>query len=52
MASTMQADYTWDEAAIDEMKAQRFLDKTHNRRRDEHTRYVEARAMHEALAGK
>jgi hypothetical protein len=48
----MKSDYIWNEAEIDLMKKQRFLDKTHNRRRDEHTKYIECRAMYEAMAGK
>jgi hypothetical protein len=49
MASTMKNDFIWDEEEIDFMKQQRLLDKTHNRRRDEHTHYIERRAMYEAM---
>jgi hypothetical protein len=49
VASTMKDDYTWDEGEIDFMKAQRFLDKAHHRRRDGHTRYVECRALYDAM---
>ena len=52
LTSTMKDDYIYDEAEIDFMKQQRFLDKTHNRRRDEHTKYVECRALYEAMMGK
>lgn len=51
MQSTMKDDFIWDEAEIDLMKQQRFLDKVHNRRRDEHTRYVECRARYDAMMG-
>jgi hypothetical protein len=50
--STMKTDYIWDEEEIEYMKAQRMLDKRFNRRRDEHTQYVEARAFYEAMMGK
>ena len=49
LASTMKADFVWDEEEIDFMKQQRFLDKTHNRRRDAHTHYVECRAKYDAM---
>jgi hypothetical protein len=52
VVSTMKEDFIWDEEEIDLMKAQRFLDKTHNRRRDEHTKYIECRALYEHMMGK
>jgi hypothetical protein len=50
--STMKDDYIWNEEEIEFMKAQRMLNKPFNRRRDEHTRYMEARAFYEAMMGK
>lgn len=51
LQSTMKDDFVWDEAEIDFMKQQRFLDKVHHRRRDEQTRYVECRARYDAMMG-
>ena len=47
--SVMKEDFVWDEEEIDFMKQQRFLDKTHNRRRDAHTHFVECRALYDAM---
>lgn len=50
--STMKNDFVWDEEEIEYMKKQRMLDKTFNRRRDEHTHYMECRAFYESMMGK
>lgn len=50
--STMKDDFIWNEEEIEYMKQQRMLDKTFNRRRDEHTHYMECRAFYEAMMGK
>lgn len=51
LQSTMKDDFVWDEAEIDFMKQQRFLDKVHHRRRDEQTCYIECRARYDAMMG-
>jgi hypothetical protein len=43
--STTKQDYVWNEEEIEFMKQQGMLDKTFNRRRDEHTKFIEARAL-------
>jgi hypothetical protein len=50
--STMKDDFIWNEEEIDYMKNQRMLDKRFNRRRDEHTHYMECRAFYESMMGK
>jgi hypothetical protein len=48
----MKDDFIWNEEEIDYMKNQRMLDKRFNRRRDEHTHYMECRAFYESMMGK
>jgi hypothetical protein len=45
LVSTMKDEFVWDEEEIEFMKQQGMLDKQFNRRRDEHSKYVEAQAM-------
>lgn len=49
LAGTTHKDFAYDEEEIAYMKQQGFLDKTHNRRRDEFVMYVEAHAKIAAL---
>lgn len=41
-ASSFKKDFTWDMEELEYMKAQGMLDKKHNRRRDEASKYAEA----------
>lgn len=43
--SLAKEDYVWDADEIAFMKQQGMLNKRHNRRRDEHTRFIEAQAL-------
>uniref|UniRef100_A0A7R9VAV6 Uncharacterized protein n=1 Tax=Chlamydomonas euryale TaxID=1486919 RepID=A0A7R9VAV6_9CHLO len=49
MASSTHRAYAYDEEEVEFMKQQGFLDKTHNRRRDEFVTYVEAFAKQQNL---
>ncbi|CAG9462068.1 unnamed protein product [Pedinophyceae sp. YPF-701] len=49
MRSVAKDDYKWDEEEIAFMKEEGLLDKTHNRRRDKFTQYVEAAAIHNKM---
>lgn len=50
LVSTMKDTFTWDDEEIDFMRQQRLCDKTHNRRRDDFTRYVECKALIESTS--
>mmetsp|Transcript_4512 Transcript_4512/g.7632 ORF Transcript_4512/g.7632 Transcript_4512/m.7632 type:complete len:155 (+) Transcript_4512:178-642(+) len=50
MASSFKKEFVYDQEEVDYMRSLGYLDKTHNRRRDEFTRYVEAAARSKALS--